>query len=73
MKQYTFIHDPGHGWLEVPQEDAKGIRFSKYSPRRNGNIYLEEDCDAPKFLEIMKARGVEIEIVDKYVEIGWRG
>ena len=61
---FTFISDPGHGWLEVSGADltALGLNvhcFSRYSyrdPRRVGRYYLEEDCDAPKFLSVWQAK-----------------
>ena len=54
MAKLRFIDDPGHGWLEVPTVDVikSGIVVSSYSyvdPKR-GLTYLEEDCDAPKYL-----------------------
>jgi hypothetical protein len=58
---FTFIEDPGHGWLEVTTTDLalvglKSTDFSRYSYRRGNVLYLEEDCDAPRFLEAWKAR-----------------
>ncbi len=51
-----FIEDPSHGWLEVPETALAKVGlsvadFSLYSYRHNGKLYLEEDCDAPKFFE----------------------
>lgn len=69
-RHYTFIEDPGHGWLEVPLKDIQGtgLTFSKYSPRRNGFIYLEEDCDAPRFLDYLKTKGITVVHHTKQVE-----
>lgn len=59
---YRFINDPGHGWLEVPVSElaAYGVSsaVSRYSyvDRKSGYAYLEEDCDAPLFLEAFRAR-----------------
>jgi hypothetical protein len=52
---FVFHNDPGHGWLQVNSADlmAVGLRptdFSRYSYRRRNVFYLEEDCDAPKFV-----------------------
>lgn len=60
-----FISDPGHGWLEVPlyamrQCGLNPTDFSRYSYRQRNTFYLEEDCDAPKFINAMKAKGVEV-------------
>ena len=67
---YTFHNDPGHGWLEVPREEAiaAGIlnRISEYSyqSRDGRTLYLEEDCDAALFVE---ARGLtSADFRDKY-------
>lgn len=57
---YRFIHDPGHGWLEVTEKEllALGIahsisRFSFTTGPRPGGVsalvYLEEDCDLGRF------------------------
>jgi len=52
---YRFHCDPGHGWLQVDWSDLKNLGlnptdFSRYSYRRGNQFYLEEDCDAPKFV-----------------------
>lgn len=60
MPTYRFIHDPGHGWLEVTEKEllALGIAhaISAFSfttgPRPGGAsalVYLEEDCDLGRF------------------------
>ena len=52
-----WITDPGHGWLEVTYRDLADVGaavddFSDYSSiaRTRETLYLEEDCDAPKFI-----------------------
>jgi len=52
---FNFYNDPGHGWLEVTtaQVAAVGLKvsdFSRSSYRRGNTLYLEEDCDAGRFL-----------------------
>ena len=63
---YTFHHDAGHGWLEVPYEDMMrvGVYLSDISPfsyaRVNGfrpMVYLEEDVDLAVFMLAMKRAG----------------
>lgn len=57
----NFHHDAGHGWLEVPLAMVQAIprnewrpsQFSYYSGKRL-MVYLEEDCDAPRFEELYK-------------------
>ena len=58
--------DPGHGWLAVPVRlyVKSGIVASNFSSvnRNRTIVYLEEDCDAGKFIEAMKAQNVEIKM-----------
>jgi hypothetical protein len=63
---YTFHHDAGHGWLEVPYEDMMrvGVYLSDISPfsyaRVHGfrpMVYLEEDVDLAVFMLAMKRAG----------------
>jgi len=55
MTTLRFISDSAHGWLEVPTVDvaAAGVTPSRYSyiDGHSGLTYLEEDCDAPKYLD----------------------
>jgi len=90
MTDFTFHADPGHAWLEVArfELDAVGLSpadFSRYSYQSDRNhmipalariYYLEEDCDAPKFLTAWeKHNNRRAEIGDKWTdndsEIRW--
>ena len=55
MAKYSFVTDPGHGWLSVPLQDIQQLgiadRISRYSYMTDKRAYLEEDCDAGVFLE----------------------
>jgi len=60
-KTFTFFTDPGHGWLNVTTADCLDVglslaAFSRYSYRRNEKLYLEEDCDAAKFIAAYTAK-----------------
>ncbi|MGI9295169.1 MAG: hypothetical protein ACR2PS_14415 [Pseudomonadales bacterium] len=59
--KYTFISDPGHAWLKVPHADLikAGVvhDISSCSYMDSAFVYLEEDCDAPCFLEAMALKG----------------
>jgi hypothetical protein len=61
-KAFKFYTDPGHGWLKVTRADCLDLGFtandfSAYSYLGDGGeIYLEEDCDAPKFLHAYQAK-----------------
>ncbi len=60
-----FHHDAGHGWLRVmrSQVNRLGIahEISSFSYQMNGILYLEEDCDAPRFLEACQDAGITVE------------
>jgi hypothetical protein len=69
----TFWTDPGHGWLEVTQEhlDLVGLKpehFTDYSYRKGNRFFLEEDCDAPRFLNAAKEAGHTVTLVEEYEE-----
>lgn len=55
-----FISDPGHGWLEVPMATIRYLRIedkiSGFSYRKGDMAYLEEDCDAPTFIDAYRNR-----------------
>lgn len=52
-KTFKFYSDDGHGWLAVKRADLAEFglldKISHYSYQRGDTVYLEEDCDAPKF------------------------
>ena len=64
----NFHTDPGHGWLEVKYSELKELRIedkiSSYSYIKDDAVYLEEDCDAAVYLDAMKAKGNEVEIIE---------
>ena len=58
---FTFHSDAGHGWLEVSASEladvgASAKDFSRYSYRKKFLYFLEEDCDAPKFIGLFNAK-----------------
>jgi hypothetical protein len=59
---FKFIDDPGHGWLLVTEDQLAeaGLGEADITPfsyrSRAGVIALEEDCDAPRFLDAWAAR-----------------
>jgi len=63
MTKFTFHSDPGHAWLSVLPEHLadvglKPTDFSGFSYKSRGGevYYLEEDCDAGKFIDAYKAK-----------------
>ena len=57
----NFYEDPGHGWLKVSVKEIirLGIhnQISSYSYIRNGSVFLEEDCDATRYIDALKKDG----------------
>ena len=70
----THISTKGHGYLKVSLYDLKGwgfeiekdfSSFSFIDPVTH-NVYLEEDCDATKFMNTMKSKGYEINTIEDH-------
>lgn len=70
MKQVLKLEyhmDAAHGWLKVPKRMVPTIArkmFSSYSYQDRQYLYLEEDCDMPKFLQTMENHGIPVQITD---------
>jgi len=73
MTAFTFHSDPGHGWVEVDLHNMRlaGLEpkdFSRYSYRKHNVFYLEEDCDASKFIAAWQEKtGQHAEFKDAYL------
>ena len=71
---FTFHTDPGHGWVQVEWTDLKALGlnptdFSRYSYRKGNTFYLEEDCDASKFVAAYEAKhGARPNFRDNYAD-----
>ena len=72
QKQYDFICDPGHGWIEVPRAEVNQLgiaaEISPYSYQKGAFCYLEEDSDAGKFIDAANAAGWHITFNEVYQE-----
>jgi hypothetical protein len=73
MRTLIYYTDPAHGWLHVPADCLRALGltaadFSKYSyVGREGALYLEEDCDMPKFMRAYyRACGKHAPIQESY-------
>tara|TARA_S200002703_G_scaffold84204_1_gene72609 strand:- start:144 stop:401 length:258 start_codon:yes stop_codon:yes gene_type:complete len=57
--KYKFHSDAGHGWLAVPIIHLENFnlmrKISRFSYMNGQTAYLEEDCDAPLFIETYKS------------------
>lgn len=72
MTAFTFHTDAGHGWLEVTAFDLADVGISpvdlsRYSYAVRNTYYLEEDCDAAKFIAaFVEKHGALPTFNDKY-------
>lgn len=65
IKGWVFIDTPGHGYLGLGSDDngySDALEIARssgsYSPILDGGlVFLEEDCDMHKFLEVMEGYG----------------
>jgi hypothetical protein len=68
----THYTDPGHGWLAVKAKELVELgianNISSYSYINGKTVYLEEDSDAPRYLDACRAKNIEITIVRKHHE-----
>ena len=60
---FTFLCDPGHGWLIVSPSWLKALGLTlgdfsecSYISPAGDRIALEEDCDAPRFFKAFEAQ-----------------
>ena len=77
MKKIILTHfdNESHGYVKISKYDLQGLeidenQFSNFSYYNNENacLYLEEDCDATKLLNILKNKGYEVIINNQFVE-----
>ena len=70
MTTFHVYTDPGHGWLKVTHKQLKesGVadQISRYSYMTHKAIFLEEDCDAPKFLAAFRSQGGTVKFKTHY-------
>jgi hypothetical protein len=72
-RTFTYLQDPGHGWLIVSRGDlaAAGMSpadFSASSYVRGDTIALEEDCDMPHFLKNLDERGIPYRLREQHTD-----
>ena len=64
MKKLHKYNDPGHGWLRVPLKELQRVgiaqTISGCSYQHGKHVYLEEDSDAPKYLNAIGRNNVDI-------------
>jgi hypothetical protein len=69
---FVFHSDSGHGWLEVNRKllSELGIleKITPFSYQKGEMVYLEEDCDAGKFIDAYQQKySVRPEVTEKCV------
>jgi len=70
-RTFTYLQDPGHGWLIVSHGDLAGAGmspadFSLCSYVRGDTLALEEDCDIPRFLKRLDERGIPYRLREQH-------
>jgi hypothetical protein len=54
--------DAGHAWMAVSADEIRNLKIadqiSGYSYLSKGIVYLEEDCDAPRFIQAARSAGI---------------
>jgi len=67
MLKLQYFTDPGHGWLKVKKADLIDFdianKVSAFSYMRTDFAYLEEDCDMSLFIDALKQRGIEYQLI----------
>jgi hypothetical protein len=72
-RTFTYLQDPGHGWLIVSRGDLAGAGlspadFSACSYVQGDTLALEEDCDMPKFLNRLDERGIPYRLREQHTK-----
>lgn len=67
-----FYTDAAHGWLRVSMTEARELgildQVSSFSYTDGVDLYLEEDCDAPKYIKAVQSRGDVLEFSERYCD-----
>lgn len=68
MLTFDYIQDPDHGWIaaDLTLLHRLGIAgtISAFSYQDDDLIWLEEDCDAPRFLRALSVAGILYQIIE---------
>lgn len=75
---YTYLTDPGHGWLLVPTSEVRalGIAVSPFSywNAHTDMLALEEDCDMSRFLAARDGtKAATVKLRETHVDGAWDG
>ena len=72
-RTFTYLQDPGHGWLLVSRGDLAAASmsptdFSSCSYVCADTLALEEDCDMPRFLKRLDERGIPYRLREQHTD-----
>ena len=72
-RTFSYLQDPGHGWLIVSRDDLidAGMSpsdFSSCSYVKEDSLALEEDCDMPRFLKRLDERGIPYRLREQHTK-----
>ena len=70
-RTFTYLQDPGHGWLivsggDLAQAGMSPADFSPCSYVRGDTLALEEDCDMPRLLKRLDERGIPYRLREQH-------
>ena len=70
-RTFTYLMDPGHGWLIVSRGDLaeagmSAADFSSCSYVSGDTVALEEDCDMPRFLKRLDERATPYRLREQH-------
>lgn len=67
MLVFKHYSDDSHGWIAVKKKLIDDLNLSKkitvFSFQKGKTVYLEEDCDASVFLDELKKRDMNCQII----------
>jgi len=73
MLKLDYVQDPGHGWIAADRQMLAFLGLleatSTYSYQDQDLVWLEEDCDAPRFLSALSRVGIKYEIIDTHTRV----
>ena len=57
--EIDLIADSGHAWLKIPKSLSFDLDYSECSYQDAKNLYLEEDCDLPLFIQELEKHDIK--------------
>ncbi len=70
MITLDYVQDPGHGWIAADLQGLRALgiadKVSRYSYCDGDLVWLEEDCDAPLFINALRKAGIDFNIIETH-------